>query len=286
VGIPPLLSQFLQRRRAKLEFPARAMEELGLDRPALFFPISLSYRADARGASAEELRGPYASVDRWRTAAERAAAAGLVEEVEGRWRLTAKGRALNERLRRAASEHYAGLEPVPLEDLRELADLLERAFRAAAHSAEPARRDHTPWAFRYRGEEPPATAFATLDNAVFGLWMVRDDCHAAAWRQEGMDGPTLDVLTRLWRSDAADEDELAAQLPDQRHEDVRASLERLRSSGLVSRDRLLTTAEGRAFRRRVEDETDRLFFRPWPEEVGRRAMWVGQKLAEVNTALA
>jgi len=41
LALVPLLPQFLQRRRAKSDFPLRAMERLGLDRPAYFSVIDL-----------------------------------------------------------------------------------------------------------------------------------------------------------------------------------------------------------------------------------------------------
>ena len=39
-------------------------------------------------------------------------------------------------------------------------------------------------------------------------------------------------------------------------------------------------------RRRMGDETDRLFFEPWPDQLGRKADWVARALSEVNAALA
>src|SRR5260221_11634286 len=49
VALVPLLSQFLGRRRAKADFPLRAMEKLGLDRPSYFFAMDLGTQ-DPRGA--------------------------------------------------------------------------------------------------------------------------------------------------------------------------------------------------------------------------------------------
>ena len=49
VALVPLLQQFLNRRRAKSDFPLRAMEKLGLDRPAYLAAIDLGVQ-DPRGA--------------------------------------------------------------------------------------------------------------------------------------------------------------------------------------------------------------------------------------------
>src|SRR5438552_18836815 len=122
--------------------------------------------------------------------------AGLAEGRSGRWFLTEKGRGLAAAMHEAARAHYATLAPVPKDELAELASLLDRAFRAGAKASEPAKRVHTPFAFGYRGDEPPAGAFAQLDAAIYGLWQVRDDCHRAARRGTGRTGPERAGLTR------------------------------------------------------------------------------------------
>jgi hypothetical protein len=185
----------------------------------------------------------------------------------------------------AARAHYATLAVLPKEELSELARLLDRAFLAAAKSPQPRERKHTPFAFSYRRDEPPEGSFAQLDAAVYGLWQVRDDCHFAAWRAAGLGGPEVEVLTRIWRQEAADETALVELLPHQRPADVGATVARLRKELLVQADALRTTARGAQVRQKIEDETDRLFFEPWPEEVGAKSGSVADRLARVNAAL-
>ena len=122
--------------------------------------------------------------------------------------------------------------------------------------------------------------------AVYGLWQVRDDCHMAAWRAAGLTGPQIEVLTAIWRGKAADETALIDLMPHQRPEDVSAAVARFRRDGLVEPDALRTTERGARVRQQIEDETDRLFFTPWPAEVGARADWVAGTLARLNAALA
>jgi DNA-binding MarR family transcriptional regulator len=285
--IPPLLPLFLNKRRAKMTFPLQKTEELGLDRPTFIWTINLSYRG-ARGASAEpgDLASVYGTIPgRWLPMAAASRGAGLAEERDGRWYLTEKGRGLAAAMHEAARAHYATLTPLPKEALAELARLLDRAFLAAAKASEPAKRLHTPFAFGYRGDDPPAGSFAQLDAAIYGLWQVRDDCHIAAWRASGRSGPEVEVLTRLWREEAADDAALADLLTHQRPEDVSAAVARLRKDGLVEREALKTTAAGAGVRQKIEDETDRLFFTPWPDDIGAKGSWIAEKLIEVNTAL-
>ena len=285
--IPPLLPEFLQRRRAKLAFPLKKTEELGLDRAAFIWTINLSYRGE-RGAAGEpgDLMSAYSTIpDRWLPMAAAARGAGLAEERDGRWHLTVKGRELARAMHEAARAHYETLAPVAADELARLATLLDRAFAAAARAPEPHERKHTPFAFAYRGDEPRSGSFAQLDAAIYGLWQIRDDCHMAAWRDAGLSGPEVEVLTRVWRNEAADGAGLVELLPHQRPEDVRRSIARLRERRLLARDALAATSEGGALRQQIEDETDRLFFTPWPEEMAEHGTWIAQTLAEVNAAL-
>ena len=270
-----------------MTFPLQKTEELGLDRPTFIWTINLSYRGD-RGASAEpgDLASVYGTIPgRWLPMAAAARGAGLAEERDGRWFLTERGRGLAAAMHEAARAHYATLTPLPKNDLAELARLLDRAFFAAAKAGEPAQRVHTPFAFGYRGDDPPAGSFAQLDAAIYGLWQVRDDCHMAAWRAAGRSGPEVEVLTRLWREEAADDAALADLLTHQRPEDVKSAVARLRQEGLVEPDALKATARGASARQKIEDETDRLFFTPWPDEIGAKGSWIAEKLIQVNAAL-
>lgn len=288
IEIPPLLSQFLTRRRTRMTFPLRQMEELGLDRPAYFWVINLSYRGD-KGASRDpgDLESAYSTIpESWMPMAAAARGAGLAEERGDRWYLTAKGRQVALALHRAAREHYGTLEPIRADELAELARLLDRAFKAAAKAPLPRPRIRTPFAFGYRGDEPAEGSFAQLDAAIYGLWQVRDDAHLAAWRASGMTGPVVEVLTRIWRSEAADETALIELLTHQRPDDVREAIAALRAGGRVETATLRATKRGAADREAIENETDRLFFAPWPDDVGARGSWIATKLAEVNAALA
>jgi hypothetical protein len=107
----------------------------------------------------------------------------------------------------------------------------------------------------------------------------------AAWQQAGLDGPTLDTLTRIWRAEASSAMELTAKLTSQRPADIAGQLTRLRRDGLVADgDPPRTTENGAKARQAIEDETDRLFFSPWPDDVGSAAPWIHEKLALVNAS--
>lgn len=279
----PLFPEFLNKRRTKFTLPLRLTEELGIDRPALLFVTGGV--APQGGGRLSEMWNPYATQwDQQQAASVVARDAGLVDEKDGRWDLTTAGRQLMARVRREADVYLASLpSPLPVEDLGRLASLLGRAFGAIAASLDRGSHSHIPRAARMAGDS--GHPMIALENAVYGLWQARDDCHMAAWRQAGLDGPTLDTLTRIWRGEAASEEELTAKLTSQRSADIRAQLGRLRRDGLVSVDgQPRTTEQGARARQAIEDETDRLFFASWPDDVGSSAGWIREKLAAVNAA--
>ena len=283
VELIPLLPEFLTKRRTKFTLPLRLTEELGIDRPALLFVTGGV--APQGGGRFDEMWNPYATQwDQQRAASAAARDAGLVDEKDGRWDLTQAGRDLVARVRREADAYLASLpSPLPTEELARLASLLASAFEATAASLDRRWHSHIPRAARMAGEgKHPMVA---VENAVYGLWQARDDCHMAAWRQAGLDGPTLDTLTRIWRKEAVSEEDLAAKLTSQRPADVAEQVARLRRDGLVTPDGApRTTDKGTKMRQAIEDETDRLFFAGWPDALGASAGWMRERLAAVNAS--
>ena len=283
LALVPLFPEFLTKRRAKFTLPLRLTDELGIDRPALLFVTGGV--APQGGGRFTEMWNPYATQwDQQQAASAAARDAGLVEEKDGRWDLTPAGRDLMKRVRREADAYLTSL-PSPLEraDLARLASLLGRAVDATSASLDRRWHSHIPRAARMAGDG--THPMVALENAIYGLWQARDDCHMAAWRQAGLDGPTLDTLTRVWRDEAASEEDLAEKLTSQRSSDVGAELARLRRDGLVTPgDPPRTTDKGARARQAIEDETDRLFFSAWPDDVGSSAEWIREKLAAVNAS--
>jgi helix-turn-helix protein len=281
-ALVPLLPEFLTRRRAGFTYRMRVIEELGIDAPAFAFVVGGVALQPDEGAHLQDVFNPYSTVfDGWHASAATARGAGLADEVGGRWRATAKGRELARRVRAEADTYLATLEPIPAADIRRLADVLARGLAAVEASDVP--KDHIPRIPRFRGDG--RIPMVALENAIFGLWQARDDCHMSSWREVGFSGPDFDVLTRVWRKEAATDDELASKLSQQKPADVRAALSRLRADGFVEPARTATTARGASVRQQIEDDTDRRFFAPWPDEVGADVEWIEARLRAINTAL-
>lgn len=80
-------------------------------------------------------------------------------------------------------------------------------------------------------------------------------------------------------------EDLTAKLTSQRPADIAGQFARLRRDGLVAAgDPPRTTDKGAKARQGIEDETDRLFFTAWPDDVGSSAAWIREKLALVNAS--
>lgn len=267
----------------KFTYPLRVADELGIDGPALRFVVNGVALQPDEGARLVDIFNPYATIfDQWNAPAAAARGAGLVDEVGGKWHATGKGRELFARVRGEADAYLATLTPIPTPELARLAGLLGRALAATLASDVP--KDHIPRTARFRGDG--TIAMVALENALFGLWQARDDCHMASWRAAGFDGPTLDVLTRIWRNEASDDRALEARLTQQTPNDVRRALTALRRDGLVRSEALAVTEPGATARQTIEDETDRRFFSPWPSDVGAQGRWIKDRLAAVNAFLA
>lgn len=285
VDIVPLLPKFLTGRRLPADWIPRIAQELGIDRPAVLIAM-LVERAGEGGLGQQSVHSVYTTkLDSSAPALAAAQGAGLIAKRGERWIATDAGRALAMRLRKASDEHLGTIGRASADAFRRLGELLERAFQAAVNSAEPAVKDRLRLGLGFRRGLRPSNPLAAVDQAVYGLWMFRDDCHIAAWRGRGFDGPTFDVLTRLWREQPATLAELVPMLTQQRPEDVEAAVERLRRDERLEPGSLRLTERGRKDRDDIEAETDRLFFTPWPGDVGAEGPWLRERLGEAVAAL-
>jgi hypothetical protein len=128
-----------------------------------------------------------------------------------------------------------------------------------------------------------------LEAAVFALWMARDDAHIAAWRAEGLSGPHLDLLTRLWTGEAHSLPELTIALQHtQRPEDILGGVTVLREAGYVLEEgeHITLTESGQQVRTRIEEETDRIYFTSWPSLTPEDLNWLCSSLKKVCDSLS
>jgi hypothetical protein len=213
---------------------------------------------------------------------------GYVLHSEGRYLVTPRGRGLIEQTEQAARDYTATLTPLPLPELTRLADLLEAIAQRVWQAGEPSVKAHQARSHRL----PPITtpgSMVHLEAAVFALWMARDDAHIAAWRAQGLSAPHLDLLSHLWMGKAQTIPELTTVLQQtQRPEEILQGVAALGEAGyvLVQGEHIALTKSGQQVRTHIEEETDRIYFTPWPSLTPEDLNWLCSSLKMVCDTLS
>jgi hypothetical protein len=216
------------------------------------------------------LFNPYATVHSHLEALPALIERGYLAVDGERYIVTSEGRALAERIERAGRAYLARLDLLPPADLARLANTFADIAARLWAAAEPAAKPHQA-RVRRLPSAAGGPAMARLEEAIYALWMARDDAHNAAWRAAGFEGPVFDLLTRIWAGEA---DTVAGLIErvggGQRPEDVERGVASLIAHGYLTIEggALRLTSAGRATRDTIEAETDRVFFAPWPSEAG------------------
>jgi hypothetical protein len=285
------MPQFLRKRRAGLPVVADLARELGIERPLLFALKDLDLRQRSYGGpvTLAQIRAdnPYRTIDVYSPAVAALVEKGLVlQDENGAYSLAPRAREVVDRLNEAGMAHVAAMHPLPESELEALAHQLQRAVDAmladpvlAPRPGSRLKGSHTLAEF---GEDAPP--MVRIEQAIHDLWMARDDVHARAWRDAGMEGPPMAVLTCLWSGEAHTVSEVQAVFErEQTPEDVESSLAYLAEKDYVTRDGddvLQLTPEGVLVREDVERETDRMYFAPWPH-TREEAVWVRDRLTQL-----
>lgn len=206
---------------------------------------------------------------------------------DGHYWVTSRGRTAFLRVETAKNAYLASVRPasVPAADVAWLADALHDLGERLWHAPEPAVKAHAARSRRVAVATDAAPMTRLLD-AVYALWYARDDAHIAAWRAAVFAGPTFDLLSRVWASEANNVPALvAAVAPGQRPEDVTAGLASLVAADYMERDgdALRLTPHGQTVRDAIEAETDRTYFAPWPPDAD--IIWLRDTLTAVIAGL-
>jgi hypothetical protein len=287
-----LFPQFLMRRRRGWTGIQELLERAQLTRPALFLLRAIVEETApgerlSRTELCARLFNPYNTVYPWLDLLPELVVRDLVVQA-GEWYIvSAQGRTLIEELEHGAQAYLATLTPVPAADLERMADLLSTIAARAWAAPEPAAKPHQ--ARAYRLPLSNTSAMVRLDRAVYALWTSRDDAHNAAWQRAGFDGPAFDLLTRLWCGEATTLAELAQHIGQgQRPEDIEQGVAALAAGGYVvsTGAALALTDHGRLVRDTVEEETDRVYFTPWPPLTLEEVSWLYETLQAVCERLA
>jgi hypothetical protein len=276
-----LIPQYLARRMRGWTDLRSILEQIGLVGQGRMVLRAIVMEADAGvGMTEAELRAnlfnPYSTIHSYLESLPALVERGYLAVDGDRFAVTPQGRALIEWIERAGRAYLATLDLLPPADLVRLADTLVEIATRLWVAAEPAAKPHQARVRRL----PSATgspAMARLEEALYALWMARDDAHNAAWRAAGFDGPAFDLLSRIWAGEASTRAELVECVAgSQQPEDVERGLAGLIAKGYVAAegDALRLTPVGRTIRDAIEAETDRVYFASWPPAGSSDAEWL------------
>ena len=293
--IPPLIRLFLQRRRVGTPAIAPVLEELDIERPLLFalmriHIISGSYGGSPVTMSQVHAYDPYTVVDEYAGTFPELLRRGLLrQDADGAISLSPEALAAVEAVQTGSSAYVGGREVLPTDTLGALANQLRRAVDAITTHPTTAPQPGSHLAGhllvqRYSNLSRPMSA---IEAYLYALWGGRDDAHMAAWREAGMEGPALDVLTQVWQG-ADTVAEVAANLQGQQtRNDVESSLPWLVAEEYftLDGDNVAITPTGVMKRDDIERETDRIYFTPWPH-TAEEAAFVRDTLHQVVEELA
>lgn len=245
------------------------MRETGLSRPTFFLLRDVAVGPE-QGSSTATLRpgAPYATRDTHLPGLVEATRRGFLAPVEtDRWRLNDAGLQLVAELETLQVDYVASLHPLPEDALAATAEVLTsiaRGLDATAGGADGGLAGGRRLAALSARDEP----MVRLERAIRELWFAREDAYRGAWRNAWFNGPSIDLLTRLWQGDAGALPELQELVADTHDAATVVQLidELIEQGYVVARGNDLTpTRAGYLIRETIEAETDRLYFMQWPE---------------------
>ncbi len=269
------------------------LDASGLDRPAFFLLRALTEERNPGDGITEaemhaDLFNPYSTLRPILDALPMLLTTGYVARDGDRYTVTREGRDVATRIAEARDAYLASLAPIPAADLARLVAMLAEIAARLREAPEPKQKAHQARAWRVM---PPmgAAPMVRLYGIVYALWMARDDSHTAAWRAAGFDGPTFDLLSRVWSGETLTVTALTGAVQQfQRPEDVARGIVLLIAAGYLTRDgeTLRCTPQGKETRDRIERETDRISFTPWPALSHADIAWLSTTLAAVIAGVA
>ncbi|HEX9986874.1 MAG TPA: hypothetical protein VGE45_00125 [Chloroflexia bacterium] len=292
--IPPLMPQFLRKRRTGLPAASEIPDELGLDRATFFTLVQLQLIQGSYGDAPLSLpqirawsRYIYSTIDLLTTPLALLNKKGLVlEHDNGTLSLSPRAIEAVARVHAAGRAHVARHQPLPPDELELLASTLQKAVDALIEDPVLSPRPGSQLAGSRAlaaSMDNDAPAMVRIEQAIHDLWMAWDDAHIKAWRDAEMEGPPMQVLTVLWSGEADTTSDLAKLLQeDQTPDDLEGSLVYLTERELVTRhgDDVQLTPQGVIVRDDIERETDRIYFASWPHTLA-EAQWLRDKLKDL-----
>jgi len=239
----------------------------GLTRQELFILTAVpTFEPEPVSARLLKVRSPYTSPNHLRTRLEILAAGGMLIPADGDgFHLSEQGLGAIKEFMQALHTVMAGIQPMPITRMMDLASRLKDLADACLEAPEPPGT----WCIRHARRLDPgrkAPMMARIDQFFDELRAYRDDAHLAAWHGYEENGHAWDILTYLWVEKQAVLGIINQALKRRGNsmEETLTAVSGLIRKGWVSRegDSLRITPFGREIRRTAEATTDRYFLAP------------------------
>jgi hypothetical protein len=281
--LPPLMPQFLQRRRVGVPVVDELAARLGTERHLIFTLLHVDTTQSIYGrdeVTLAELRAynPYQVIDDLSGPLAQLKEKGLVREsAEAAFRLSPNARDAVDTLHTEGTVYVAKRMVLPIEDTEKLArELRQAADAVAANPALGPRQGSHMLGFLAKARYgDPSAPMVRIEQAIGELWGARDDAYMAAWREADMEGPPLEVLSLIWSGVGMVAALSKALKWKQTPRDIESSLTWLveREYAVRDGDHVSLTPQGVMAREDIENETDRVYFVGWPYTLD-EAIWV------------
>ena len=256
-ALSPILKPVVEKQSSAFGLTAQEM--------VLLF-VAPIFEPECVSASLLNRRSPYTSPDLYRKALENLANGGMLSSRDGvGFCVTEQGLETIRKVNQSLHETMAGIQPLPITRMMDLASRLKDLADACLETPEPPGN----WCIKHARRLDPgrkAPMMARVNQFLEELIAFRDDAHLAAWQGYEENGHAREVLTYLWVEKQAVLGIIHQSLSYRGFslEDTLSAASELIRKGWVSRegDLLRITPFGREIRRTIEATTDRYYFTP------------------------
>lgn len=225
-----------------------------------------SFLPDPISVKLLQVRGAYTAPEFYEAELRSLEKKGMLENVGSQqYQLAQLGKDTINGIMQSIHAALAGIQPLPVMEMMDLASRLKEYADACLSAPEPP----GVWSIQHSRRVDPgrgAPAMVRIEQFLTELCAFRDDAHLAAWRSYESNGHAWDILTLLWIEKEMYTEEISNKLKRRGNsmEQTRLALENLVKKGWVTQDQEVVqiTPFGEDIRKIAEETTNRFYYTP------------------------
>lgn len=239
----------------------------GLNTGEFFLLTALpSFMPDPISVKLLQVRGAYTAPEFYEAELRSLEKKEMLENVGCRqYQLTPLGANTIKTVMQSIHAALAGIQPLPVTEMMDLASRLKEYADACLSAPEPP----GVWSIQHSRRTDPGTGapvMVRIEQFMTELSAFRDDAHLAAWRSYESNGHAWDILTLLWTEKEMYTEEISNKLKRRGNsmEQTRLAVESLIKKGWVTQDQEVVqiTPFGADIRKIAEETTNRYYYSP------------------------